>query len=104
MSDVTVHLLTIVSEAVLQARLTHEAEACGAGGWTVTPCLGHSRDGTGAADFEGGNVRIEVLVAEPQLEILWRRLSEAYFDTYSVVAWSHPVRVQRPDKYRFTRA
>jgi nitrogen regulatory protein P-II 2 len=99
MSEVEIHLLTIVSEAILEERLIRDVEARGATGWTVTPCRGHGSGGADAGDFEGGNVRLEVLVPTERLEPVWDVLREQYFERYSVVAWSHPVRVSRGGKY-----
>jgi hypothetical protein len=100
MSDVEIHLLTIVAESVLEDRLIRDVKANGATGWTVTACRGHGSGGADAGDFEGGNIRIEVLVPPSRLEPVWQLLRENYFGRYSVVAWSHPVRVVRDAKYQ----
>jgi nitrogen regulatory protein P-II 2 len=94
-----IHLLTVIAESVLEDRLIRDMTAQGATGWTVTPCRGHGSSGGHAADFEGGNVRVEVLVPMEQLEAVWSLLERDYFDRYSTVAWSAPVRVRRPEKY-----
>jgi hypothetical protein len=99
MSSHEIHLLTVVAESVLEDRLVREVTALGATGWTVTPCRGHGSSGGHAGDFEGGNVRVEVLVPTDQLEAVWALLERDYFDRYSSVAWSAPVRVRRPHKY-----
>jgi hypothetical protein len=98
-----IHLLTIVAEAILEERLVRDVARSGASGWTITACRGDSIDdshGGSAADLEGGNIRLEVLVPEDRLEDLWSTLEDRYFDVYSVVAWSTPVRVHRVGKYR----
>lgn len=97
-----IHLLTIVAESVLEDRLVRDAASAGARGWTITPCRGRSANdghGGGASDIEGGNIRMEVLIAEPQLEALWAALDANYFAAYGVVAWSVPVRVRRDSKF-----
>jgi len=99
MPDEEVHVLTVVAEGVLEERLIRFIESIGASGWTATPCHGRSVDGVDAGDFEGGNVRIEVLVPSAQLEAMWQRLDAEYFGKYGVVAWSSPVRVHRSTKF-----
>jgi nitrogen regulatory protein P-II 2 len=99
MSDTEIHLLTVVAEAVLEDRLVREVSALGATGWTVTPCRGHGSGGSHASDFEGGNVRVEVLVPTDRLESVWSLLERDYFDRYSTAAWSAPVRVRRTQKF-----
>ena len=99
MSEPEIHLLTVVAEAVLEDRLVREVSALGATGWTVTPCRGHGSGGGHPGDFEGGNVRVEVLVPTDRLEAVWALLERNYFDRYSTVAWSAPVRVRRAGKY-----
>lgn len=99
MTDPEIHLLTVVAESVLEDRLIREVSAMGATGWTVTPCRGYGSGGGHAGDFEGGNVRVEILVPTDRLEAVWSLLERDYFDRYSVVAWSAPVRVRRAQKY-----
>lgn len=98
-----IHLMTVVAESVLEDRLIRDVAASGASGWTITPCRGATSDdghAGGAADIEGGSIRLEVLVAEDGLERLWDVLDAHYFDVYAVIAWSAPVRVRRDAKYR----
>ena len=103
MNEGSIHLMTIVAESVLEERLVRDAVSSGASGWTITPCSGATREtghGGGAADIEGGNIRVDVLIDEQRLERLWSVLEADYFDHYAVVAWSAPVRVRRDDKFR----
>jgi nitrogen regulatory protein P-II 2 len=103
MSEGTIHLMTIVAESVLEERLVRDVGECGAGGWTITPCRGvtmHEGHGGGAADIEGGNIRVDVLIHREGVEQVWSVLERDYFDSYAVVAWSAPVRVRRDEKFR----
>lgn len=100
MTDAAIHLLTVVAESVLEDRLVREVTALGATGWTVTPCRGHGTGSWDAGEFEGGNIRLEILVPRERLESVWQLLERDYFDRYSTVAWSMPVRVGRSGKYQ----
>ena len=99
MSSDEIHLLTVIAEAVLEDRLVREVSELGATGWTVTPCRGHGAGGWDAGDFEGGNIRVEILIPADRLETVWGLLDRDYFERYGTVAWSAPVRVRRPAKY-----
>jgi hypothetical protein len=97
--DASIHLFTIVAEPVLEERLVRDVENAGATGWTITTCRGHSAGGSDIGEFEGGNIRLEVLIPERRLDVLWSVLQSEYFERYSVIAWSHPVSVRRTAKY-----
>jgi len=99
MTDQSIHLLTVVAESILQDRLVREVTDLGATGWTITPCRGHGSGSWDAGEFEGGNIRLEVLVPADRLEAVWGWLERDYFERYSTVAWSTPVRVGRAKKY-----
>jgi hypothetical protein len=92
-------LVTIVAESVLEDRLVRDLEALGATGWTVTTARGHSVRGMDPGEFEGGNIRVEVLVPAAVEAAVWEVLERVYFARYSVSAWASDVRVARPAKF-----
>lgn len=92
--------VTIVAESILEARLVDDLRAAGALGWTITSAHGEGPRGRRVSDFEGGNVRVETLVAEDVAERIWSRLAEAYFPNYAITAWTYNVQVARPGRYR----
>jgi nitrogen regulatory protein P-II 2 len=99
MTPRSVVLFTIVAEAVLEDRLLRDLQSLGVSGWTVSTARGHSSDGMDPGEFEGGNVRLELLV-QPALEAeVWRMLQARYFPQYSLSAWATDVRVARREKY-----
>lgn len=96
----TITLFTIVAESVLEDRLVRDLEAIGVRGWTSTSARGHSIAGLDPGEFEGGNIRFEVLIAPERADAVWELLERDYFPLYSVVAWATAAEVMRVDKYR----
>jgi nitrogen regulatory protein P-II 2 len=99
MKTVPLKLVTIVAEAVLEDRLVRDLGAAGARGHTVTTVRGHGSRGVRASDWEGGNVRIEVIVSDEVSGRVLDLLAERYFPNYAVVAWVENVQVVRGEKY-----
>lgn len=50
-------------------------------------------------DWEGKNIRLEAIVSEEVALNILKRLQEAYFPYYAVVAFVENVEVVRGDKY-----
>jgi nitrogen regulatory protein P-II 2 len=92
-------LVTIVAENVLEGRLLHLLEDCGAKGWTVTPARGAGPRNRRAGDLDGGNVRIESVVPRSVAEAVLHRLEEEYFQHYALVTWVTGVEVSRTDHF-----
>jgi nitrogen regulatory protein P-II 2 len=100
MSDFSsVTCLTIVAEGVLEERLLALVERCGARGWTVSMAQGHGPSHHGVSAIEGGNVRIETLVADDVASRIWAGLESDFFPHYAVSAWAYDVRVARIARY-----
>jgi hypothetical protein len=70
----SVTCLTIVAEGILEERLLAVIEECGARGWTVSMAQGHGPSHHGVSGIEGGNVRVETLVAEDVAARIWSAL------------------------------
>ena len=92
-------LVTIVAEAVLEDRLLRDLQQLGVRGWTVSTARGKGSRGLRVSDWEGGNVRIEVLANEQVADKVLDLLAEQYFPAYAVVAWVENVQVVRGEKY-----
>ncbi|NOT32189.1 MAG: transcriptional regulator [Planctomycetes bacterium] len=97
---VTVELerVTIVAEAVLEARLLALLKAAGARGWTLGEVRGEGSRGVRAGEWQG-NVKLETLVAPAVAERILRELAREYFPRFAVVAYTDRVRVVRGEKY-----
>ena len=91
-------LLCIIAEAVVEERLLRDLRAWGVGGFTV----GRSECdpvGSRVGDVEGAFVRIECILGEATSERVLHELSRSYLQRFKVVAYDHPVRVVRGEKY-----
>lgn len=92
-------LVTIVAEAVLEHRLVEEIKRLGAKGYTLVDARGEGSRGLRTMDWEGKNIRLEAIVSEEVALNILKRLQEAYFPYYAVVAFVENVEVVRGDKY-----
>lgn len=92
-------LVTVIAESILEHRLVHEVQAAGATGWTISPARGEGSRGVRAADWEGGNIRLETLCSPAVADRLLAVLERDFFAHYAVVAFIHPVSVLRGEKY-----
>jgi nitrogen regulatory protein P-II 2 len=95
----TLRKVTIIAEAVLEDRLLEELRELGATGFTLSKARGEGSRGIRASEFEGRNIRIEVLVAAETGDRILEHLAEEYFPLYAVVAFAADVQVVRGDKY-----
>jgi nitrogen regulatory protein P-II 2 len=95
----TLKLVTIIAEAVLEDRLLTDLKRLGATGYTLTTVRGEGSRGIRASDFEGRNLRVEVLVAADTAERVLQHLADDYFPLYAVVAFVTDVEVVRGAKY-----
>jgi hypothetical protein len=92
-------LVTVIAESILEHRLVHEVQAAGATGWTITPARGEGSRGVRAADWEGGNIRLETLCSAQVADRLLAVLERDFFAHYAVVAFTQQVSVLRGEKY-----
>ena len=93
-------LLTIVTEAALEATLITDIEALGAHGYTITDARGKgSRSRRDAAWLPQANIRIEVLCDADTALAICAALRERYYDNYSMVMYVGEVDVLRPEKF-----
>jgi nitrogen regulatory protein PII len=96
---VRLKLVTIVAEAILEKRLLEEVRRQGAKGYTLTDARGEGSRGLRTMDWEGKNIRLEVIVGEEVAERILRTLQENYFPYYAVIAFVENVEVVRGYKY-----
>jgi nitrogen regulatory protein P-II 2 len=99
MGMTSLKLVTIIAEAVLEDRLLDDVKRLGATGYTLTEVRGEGSRGIRATEFEGCNLRIEVLVSEATAGRILECLADEYFALYAVVAYVADVEVVRGEKY-----
>lgn len=91
-------LVTVIAEAVLEERLLRDLNSWGVEGFNVGRSEGDPF-GSRVADVEGSFVRIECIVSEGTATRVLEQLAVRYLQRFKVVAYDHPVRVVRGDKY-----
>ncbi|MDX1740455.1 MAG: transcriptional regulator [Rhodothermales bacterium] len=99
MHTVTLKLVTIVAERILQDPLLRTLRDLGSKGYTLTETSGKGSRGVRASEWEGPDVRIETLVSESVADAIVEKIADKYFEHYAVVVWIQDVEVVRGDKY-----
>jgi nitrogen regulatory protein PII len=91
--------VSIVAERLLEDRLIEAVRRLGASGYTAVDVRGEGSRGVRATEFEGHNVKLEVLVSPAVAEAILEHLAKRYFEAYAVVAYVETVQVVRGEKY-----
>jgi nitrogen regulatory protein PII len=74
-------LVTIVTEAALEATLARELDELGAPGYTITDARGRGSRGVRSAGWDlSGNIRVEVVCGADVAHAIAARLRERYYD------------------------
>lgn len=92
-------LVTIVTEASLEHRLTDDLLRCGAKGLTVTAARGQGPKNQHAGDIDGGTIRVESVMTDMAAGLLFEVLERDYFPHYSATVWQLEVDVLRGERY-----
>jgi len=93
-------LVTIITEAVLEAELCDFLGQLGASGYTVTNARGSGSRGIRSAGWSASsNVRIEVVCSEDLAATIASQVSERYYEDYAMILFESDIQVLRPDKF-----
>ena len=93
-------LVTIVTEALVEDRLTKELEKLGVHGFTITDARGKGERGVRDAHHDfAANIRIEVICSAEVAEAVVKHLVDRYFENYAVIWFMSDVLVSRPGKF-----
>ncbi len=93
-------LLTIITEADLERRLTEDILRLGARGYTISDVRGRgSRGARDATLDQTRNIRVEVICTREVAERIAAHLRKAYYDNYAMVAYLADVAVLRSGKF-----
>jgi nitrogen regulatory protein P-II 2 len=95
----TLKLVTVISEALISDKIIREIQHLGASGYTVTAAEGQGSRGVRASEWEGKNMKIEVLASEAVADKILDLLAKHYFANYAVVVYVQDVGVVRGEKY-----
>lgn len=99
MDTTRLRLVTIIGEAVLERRLLHELPALGATGWSIGRVDGQGSRGVRSSEWEGPNLRLEIVASHEVAERILAHLAAEYFDHFAVIAYLSDIDVARGDKY-----
>lgn len=93
-------LLTVVTEAVLEASLTEALKELGASGYTIVNARGSGSRGVRDAGWSSsGNIRVEVVCDTDTAERIADHLREHYYRDYAMILYTADVSVLRPEKF-----
>jgi nitrogen regulatory protein PII len=92
-------LVTIITERLLRDDIIDIIKGLGVTGYTLSDTTGEGSRGIRASDWEGKNVKIEVIVTEERADKIIEKISGDYFENYAVVAYTQQVKVVRGQKY-----
>lgn len=95
-----IQLITIISLDVLEERLIEDIKALGVKGYTVSEAHGEGLSLRRDDNWEGRNIRIEILASPELTEKIFSLLQKDYFPKYKMIAFSHEVNVLRKEKFQ----
>lgn len=93
------YVVTLIAEPILEDRITRDLLEVGATGFTVIDARGRGTRGIRTGDIPGQNVRIETVVTKSVAERILLQVQDKWFESFAVIAWAHPTKVVRGDKY-----
>ncbi len=100
MTDVNRKLVTIVTEAVLEAELCAALSELGASGFTITDARGSGSRGVRDAGWSSsGNVRIEVVCSDEVAAKIGHYVRDEYYENYAMILFEADIRVLRSGKF-----
>ena len=93
------HIVTVIAEAAVEARLIRDVKRLGAKGYSVGHVRGEGTTGRHLQDLNGPSVRLETIVSADVADAILAHLAAEYFGRFAVVAWVTPARVLRSDRF-----
>ncbi|MGB0650002.1 MAG: transcriptional regulator [Bacteroidetes bacterium] len=98
-SIVSLKLVTIVTERILEDRLLRTLVQLGAKGYTLTQATGKGSRGVRASEWEGPDTKIETLVSEDVAQAIMDHVADTFFEHYAVIVYVQDAAVVRGEKY-----
>jgi len=99
MKKITLKLVTIVTERILEDRILRKITELGAKGYTLTQATGKGSRGVRASEWEGPDTRIEVLVSREIADLIVEYIADNLFEHYAVIVFVQDAEVVRGEKY-----
>jgi nitrogen regulatory protein PII len=92
-------LLTIIAEDELESRLIEDLKKLGVRGYTVCTVRGEGIHGLRASQWEGENIKLEVIVDSALADAITEHISNTYFQHFATILYLLPVQVLRAGKF-----
>jgi hypothetical protein len=93
-------LITVVTEAALEAVMLKELDGLGVSGYTVSDARGRGSRGTRRSAWrESSNIRVEILCSDALADRIVALLQDKFYDNFAMVLWRQPADVLRPEKF-----
>lgn len=99
MNTISLKLVTIIAERILEEQIIEQVLKMGARGYTVTDARGKGSRGVRASEWEGPDVKIETVVSDDVASKILEHIARRYFAHYAVIVYTQDVDVVRGDKY-----
>lgn len=95
-------LVNIIAEDDLETRLLNDLKQLGARGYTIRKVRGEGAHGQRFTQWEGENIKIEVIVDATTADAIGEHLETNYFADFAVIVYLQPVQVLRESKFKAT--
>jgi nitrogen regulatory protein PII len=92
-------LLTIIAEDELERRLIEDLKQLGVRGYTVCRVRGEGDHGVRASQWEGENIKLEVIVDSDLADTVCEHVANNYFPKFATILYLLPVQVLREAKF-----
>lgn len=93
-------LLTVVTEAALEATLIKDLDRLNAHGYTISDVRGKGSRGVRHADWDlNASIRVEVVCDAATAETIATHLQTHYYDNYAMIMFTSDIDVVRPEKF-----
>ncbi len=99
MKTTNMNLLTIIAEDELESRLVGDLKKLGVRGYTICSARGEGLHGLRASQWEGENIKIEVIVDNALADAISEHVARVYFPNYATILYLLPVQVLREQKF-----
>ena len=99
MNTTNLILLTIIAEDELESRLVADLKKLGARGYTVSRVRGEGAHGERGSEWEGENIKLEVIVDAESADSICDHVAQHYFPKFATILYLTPVQVLRSAKF-----
>jgi hypothetical protein len=94
-----IQLLTIITLDVLENQLVEKLKSLGVRGYTISEAIGEGLSNIRDNNWEGRNIRIEILIKDDILEKVLDCLQKDYFPKFKMIAFVQEVKILRKEKF-----